>query len=178
MKTDTLCQLNDYNFTQLSIQWKPAPDRDEFEVDNLVSKFDYSVWQNPENPLTHLMRFWASFNEETPEKENYGYQIEAEIFGNLTLSTEIPEEKRALYIRQNGVSILLGLMRAQIGMNTGSFVGGKLVIPTLMPNEIVKEVQAAKQRTKQTEPPKTTSRKKAKSPAKKKPRKQSKSPSA
>ncbi len=178
MKNHSLCQLNDYNFTKLSIQWKPAPDRDDFEVDNLVSKFDYSVWQNHDNPLMHLMRFWASFSEETPDKENYGYQIEAEIFGNLTLSAEIPEEKRALYIRQNGVSILLGLMRAQIGMNTGSFIGGKLVIPTLMPNEIVKEVQATKQKSKQTKPSKKTARKKAKSPAKKTSRKSDKAPAS
>lgn len=152
MKTDTLCQLNDYNFTKLSIRWNPAPNSDDFEVDNLVSKFDYSIWQNNENPLMHLMRFWASFSEETPDKQNYGYQIKAEIFGNLTLSAEIPEEKRALFIRQNGVSILLGLMRAQIGMNTGSFIGGKLVIPTLMPQEIVKEVEAAKLTVKKQTP--------------------------
>ena len=178
MKTDSLCQLNDYYFTKLSITCNPAPGSKGFEVANLVSKFDYSIWQNPENPLMHLMRFWASFNEETPAKENFGYQIEAEIFGNLTLSAEIPEDKRPIYIRQNGVSILLGLMRAQIGMNTGCFIGGKLVIPTLMPNEIIKEVQAAKQRTPQPKPPKKTARKNAKSPVKKTPRKSRKAPTS
>lgn len=144
----TVCQLNDYNFTKLSIEWVPAGNGEEFVVNNLSTKFNYDVYTNPDDELEYLMRFRAIFHEETEENERLGYQIESEIYGNFTLDKSVTAEQRPLLIRQNGVSVLLGLIRAQIGTNTGSFYGSKLVIPTLMPQEIVTEVEKAKAKAK------------------------------
>ncbi len=145
-----VCQLNDYNFTKLSIEWVPAGNGGEFVINNLATRFSYDVYKNPDNELEYLMRFWAAFHEETEDKERVGYQITSEIFGNFTLDESVEEEQCPSLIRHNGVSILLGLLRAQIGINTGSFYGSKLIIPTIMPQEIVAEVEKIKANAQKT----------------------------
>jgi len=149
MKT-SLCQLNSYDFTKLSIRWVPSPTDEVIDIENIATGFTYDVWKNSQNELVYMMRFGANFSEETADDQRLGYQVSAEIFAELILSEEVPEDKRGLYIRQNGVSILLGIIRTQIAMNTGSFVGGKFVVPTLMPQDIVSEVEAAKKRARKT----------------------------
>lgn len=165
----SVCQLKDYNFRKLVIEFVPQDNSDEIHVANLSSNFDYDVWRNPENTSEFLMRFWTRFQEETAKKERCGYQVEAEVYGNFTLSDSIEESKWQRLIRLNGVSILLGIIRAQIGMNTGSFIGQKLVIPTIMPQDIVERIEenkkqarkVTKKAAKKKLPAKNTARKKA-----------------
>ncbi len=164
----SVCQLNDYQFRKLDIQFVDTGEAKEIEIEHLTSKFDYDVWRNPDDSSVYMMRFSAEFHEESPQGERLGYQIETEIFGTFTLSDKVEASKRGTLIRQNGVSILLGIVRGQIGMNTGSFLGGKLLIPTLMPQDIVERIESnkkavksvAKKRPAKRASPKKTARKK------------------
>jgi len=163
----TVCQLNDFFFTKLSINWVQS-DKDEIVVASLASKFDYDVWVNPEDDHQYMMRFWTRFSEETAEKEALGHQIEIELYGNFTIDDSIDEKKRPLLVRQNGVSILLGIVRGQIASATGIFPGEKLVIPAIMPQDIVEQIESNKKAAKSVAKKKPSKRASSKKAARKK----------
>ncbi len=163
----TVCQLNEFFFTKLSVNWVQS-DKDEILIENLSSSFDYDVWVNPENTFQYMMRFWARFSEETPENEALGLQVEAELYGKFTIDESIDEIRRPLLIRQNGVSILVGILRGQVASTSGLFPGEKLVVPSIMPQDIVEKIESNKKAAKKSPKRKAPTKKAAKPVRKKK----------
>ena len=78
------------------------------------------------------------------DQEPAGYDVEADIVGFLRVDEEMPDEEKDKLVPANGVSVLYGVLRGVVGASTGAFAGGKLVLPTMMPHDIVKTVLSAK----------------------------------
>jgi hypothetical protein len=55
-------------------------------------------------------------------------------------------------VRVNGVSILYGILRGIIANATGMFPNGKFLLPTVMPQDIVKKIEAEKAAARQAKP--------------------------
>jgi len=135
------CQLEDFHMTRLHLDWVDPGPREEVNIEATNSRFDYDVFSNREHSRYFMMKFQAWFQQVDSNREKVGYQVECEIMGIFEISEEIPEERWPGFIRLNGLSILYGILRGQLANATGSFPNGKLLIPTIMPKDIIQMVE-------------------------------------
>ncbi len=90
------------------------------------------------------MDFRFKLQEQTADQKPLGFRLTVEIVGFFTIGDQIPPEKVELQTRVNGVSVLYGILRGLVANVTGSFPVGKLVLPTVMPQDIVNDVERRK----------------------------------
>lgn len=90
------------------------------------------------------MRLEVFFKGVTKKDEPIGHQIECVINGEFLIPEEMDVDKREGLLRVNGLSILYSTLRGVLGNLTGSFPGDKLCLPTIVPNELVKEIEEKK----------------------------------
>ena len=134
MKTP-ICQLDDFYFTNLEVKWNETA---------LESKFDYDVFKKSDDSRHYMLRFQSAFVEKTKEDASVGFEIESTIVGLISFQEGTCEADCEQIVRLNGVALLWGVLRGQLAAMTGSFPGGKFSLPTIMPDEIVKMVEARK----------------------------------
>lgn len=137
---DLKLQLEEFFLTRLHVVWNP-PSKPEQVVSEF--SFGYDVARHK----TELRRFLLTFTMHTAQKEKtplVGYEIDCQIVGLFTFVEGVDEAEMQQLIRINGCTILYGILRGQIAGVTGSFVGGKFNLPTVMMHEVVQHVEADK----------------------------------
>jgi len=138
-----VCELEEFFVNKLHIEWlKSDPDS---KMESASFGFDYDLSCNKENPyqIRILMRFSLGSAD---EKENAPcpYAIDAEMEGFFRFEEDLDDQHMAYLCRVNSLTILYGILRGEIANVTGSFRGGKFILPTCMMQDVVKEVEARK----------------------------------
>ena len=155
--SEPVCQLDDFHFTRLAVQWHSPKESGKFEVNY---SFDYSIGQHNTEKNRYRLAFRVGAKSDTPEP--VGYHLNSEIVGFFRFPDGTEQNKMDFLIRFNGCTILYGILRGQVASLTGSFPQKKLVLPTFMMKEIVEGVEhqkAANAKAKKRAP-KSASRKK------------------
>jgi preprotein translocase subunit SecB len=155
--SEPVCQLDDFHFTRLAVQWHNLKEPGKYEVNY---SFDYNIGQHKTDKNRYRLAFRVGAKSDTPEP--VGYHLDTEIVGFFRFPDGTEQKKMDFLIRVNGCSVLYGILRGQVASLTGSFPQKKLVLPTLMMKEIIEGVEHQKvdnAKTKKTAP-KPTSRKK------------------
>jgi hypothetical protein len=81
-----------------------------------------------------------------PREGETGYEVKLALFGLLSLDDEdpgTPEDTRRYVASLNGATILYGIARAEVASLTSNFPGGRLLLPTVYMDEVLKQ-QAAR----------------------------------
>lgn len=134
-------QLEDFALTSLRIDWALPPMGEMDPTGTTELGFDYKVATHHSDPWKYRMTFQAAIDEKTGNGEPQGYRIRAEIIGYFRLDPEVPEAKRDAQVLINGVSQLYSTLRGVIATATGSFAGDKFVMPSIMPQDLVRQVE-------------------------------------
>ncbi len=138
-----VCELEDFFVNQLRVDWlKPDPDRTE---ESASFGFEYDLSWHKDNPhrIRMVMQFVLGPNKEN-EQAPCPYGINTEIEGFFKFSEDIEDEKMGYLCRVNSLTILYGILRGEIANVTGSFRGGKFILPTVMMQDIVKDIEERK----------------------------------
>ena len=138
-----ILQLNDFALTRLQVDWiapdVPTADDESLRGDPAI---DYDVLRHHDNPYSMVLQFRIKI---APSKgQNFGYAIEAEIAGFFDFPKTMTEEQVQYLIRVNGGTILYGILRGQISLFTGPFPGGKFMLPAVCMTDVVKDIEARK----------------------------------
>jgi preprotein translocase subunit SecB len=138
--SDLKLQLDEFFITRLNVEWLSPPKSQQVPTD---FQFTYDVARHK----TDLEKFRLVFYLHTAPSEGkarYGYVIDCAIAGLFSFVDRPPEKEMQTLIRINGCTILYGILRGQIALITGSFLGGKFNLPTVMMQDVVKSVEAEK----------------------------------
>lgn len=150
-------QLEDFAITRLHINWRP-PTKPTVDISKLTNQFDYNVAINAKDKKRFKLDLFLKLAEVGKQQAAVGYEIEADLVGIFNFPEEADQETRQKLVRVNGVNLLYSTFRGLLSGVTGAFPGGKLVLPTIMPAEIVKLVEnrrlAVQATTKKPEPAK------------------------
>lgn len=137
-----VCELEDFHVNKLNVEGVDIEKSNEISV---AMSFDYELAFKTDNPLIIKisMKYEVGPNPED-EKPRCPYKINAEITGIFTISEEAPKEQMPFISRVNTLTILYGILRGEVANVTGSFQNGKFILPTVMMQDVVKEVEALK----------------------------------
>jgi preprotein translocase subunit SecB len=139
-----ICELEQFFVNKLQVDWlDPNPD---IETESGKYGFDYDLSCNTENPniIRMVMRF-AFGPHDQDEEVTCPYKIFTEIEGVFNFSEDIEDSKMGYLCRVNSLTILYGILRGEIANITGSFRNGKFILPTVMMQDVVKEVEKRKE---------------------------------
>jgi preprotein translocase subunit SecB len=132
--------LDNYFLTHQEISFV-APENQSKEVKSIDSSFDYVVSTHTEDESRYLLEFSVGFKELDEQDQPLGHQINVKISGFFTFPENTEYEMKEKLIRYNGVAILYGVLRGIISTATGAFPAGKFLMPTIMPDVIVDNVE-------------------------------------
>lgn len=135
--------LEDYFLTSLHIEWVSLPSPTA-EIKAIDCSFDYELANHKQDTKLRKMHFKATFCQMDAKRQKVGYSITCEVVGLFCLTGAAPKGKEDLLFRLNGVSQLYGAMRGIISSVTGSFACGRFVLPSIMPQEIVGQIEKRK----------------------------------
>lgn len=139
-----VCQLEEFVLTRLNIEALDcAP---ETNTGNARISFDYDLAVAADDD--HRIRMEMTFSMQSADDQEQAscpYVIEAGIMGFFAFPQDMADEKIAYFCRVNTLSILYGILRGQIATVTGSFPHGKFVLPTVMMQDVVNEIEKRKQ---------------------------------
>ena len=138
-----ILQLEDYFLTRLNVEFI-FPDEVEVEAESVSLEFDYDVLTHPDDPLRRMLALRVGVSQVAKDDSKMAYQAECEINGQFRIPEEIKKEQREGLLRINGVSILYSTLRGIIGNLSGSFPQGRLCLPTILPQDVVKHVEKSK----------------------------------
>lgn len=146
-----MCELETFNINNLHVESLNADQDGNFSA--MVS-FDYNILCQKDNPRIKkmVMKFSITPNQED-ETPRCPYAIDVEIEGIFSFPDDMPEEKVDLIVRVNGMTILYGILRGEIANVTGSFKSGKFILPTVMMQDVVKDIEARKTKHDTQDPP-------------------------
>ncbi len=148
--------------TRVNLAWH---DPKESTTVDIAHEFDYDVHRNTQKENLFRLVFRFALSPRTPVP--VGYVLDSEIVGYFSFPDGTSEENMQALIRYNGCTILYGILRGQIASITGSFPHAKLVLPTVMMEEVVKDIELGKARIPQAANVAKKMPSKAKSSAKK-----------
>ena len=137
-----VCELEDFHVNKLIVEGV------DWEKNGRLSAsygFDYELSCRTDNP--HIMKMIMRYSiQPNPQEASplCPYSIHTEIEGIFSFPEETEELKQEYLCRVNGLTILYGILRGEIANVTGSFKNGKFVLPTVMMQDVVKEVEARK----------------------------------
>lgn len=137
-----MLQLRNFDLIKLHVDWTPLDGREYIE-DHFqgVTSFDYEVLRRNDAPTIFALKLEYGLK---PKSGKAGYAIEAEIVGFFEFAESTEEDKMQYLIRVNGGTILYGILRGEVAAFTGSFPGGKFVMPSVYMQEVVAQVEADK----------------------------------
>jgi hypothetical protein len=137
-------QLNDYALTRLQIIWQqPALNT---AIPQLRTDFGHGLAAHAQDAKRYKLDLKIRCFQQTQEAKAIGYTIEADISGFFTLPAEMekkPHEEREHFTRVQGINLLYSTLRGLLGGMTGAFPGGKFILPTIMPQQIVEGWESA-----------------------------------
>lgn len=136
-------QLEDYYLTKFHVDWR-APSKPTVHVEELQTALDYDVAIHAKERHRYKLDLRIRLTENGKEQKDVGYVVAADIVGLFLFPEDSDRETREKLIRINGISILYSTFRGILGGMTGMFLGRRLTLPTIMPNEVVQRVEEAK----------------------------------
>ena len=96
------------------------------------------------------LAFRVAVKSKTPTPVDYS--LDCEIVGLFRFPEDSTEETMQGLIRLNGCTILYGILRGQLANITGAFPRQKLILPTVMMEEVVNEVEREKAQAREAIP--------------------------
>ncbi len=152
-----LIHLDDFFMTRLSIEWIMESQTIDLPEENPC--IDYDIKRNPDNKQQFALVL--SLQAYSPKKQKCFLKIDSQIYGIFTFTKKATEEEMQHLIRLNGLIILYGLLRGQITTITGSFLGGRFMIPSIYMEYVISRVEGRKKAMSDqiTPSPKTSKRK-------------------
>jgi preprotein translocase subunit SecB len=162
------CHLDEFFMTRVNVAWHEPAEPGSVDIDFL---FDYDVLRHTSEKNRFRLAFRLAAKSKTPAPVDYS--LDTEIVGFFHFSEDSSEETMQSLVRFNGCTILYGILRGQLANITGSFPHQKLLLPTVMMENVVTDIEREKAQGRQENPPikKKTAKKAAKrpkAPAKKK----------
>ena len=137
-------QLEDYYVASLHVDWAVPTSEAPVEVKFTNSSFDYDLGNHKEDPARRMMRFKAVFQQLDGNQQKVGFTVRCELVGIFHFTEATPKGKEEAVLRVNGVSQLYGAMRGIITVATGTFGIGHFLLPSIMPQEIVAQIEKIK----------------------------------
>jgi preprotein translocase subunit SecB len=137
--TVPVCQLEDFHFTRLSVLWHEPQESVSVEVHH---SFDYEIGRHKTDVNCYRLEFRFNVAPGTPEP--VGYVIDTEIVGFFRIAGNTSPEKADYLALLNGCTILYGILRGQIAALTGCFPQEKFVLPSVMMEDVIRDVEQQK----------------------------------
>jgi len=137
-----VCELN--NFFLRNLEVSGADKIDTKEV-SMSCAFDYDLFCHDDDcrQVRMVLRVMVGPDNDE-ENQTCPYEIKAEIEGFFAFSDELSDKQMGYLIRVNSMTILYGILRGEIANVTGSFPSGKFLLPTVMMQDVVKEIEGRK----------------------------------
>ena len=148
MKPPTLL-LDAYFLTRLQVDYAFPVGSPTVTVASVVSNFDYEVMNHRDEPRRRMLRLKVQFQETDEKEQKVGYHIECEMVGFFSFTDSTPQGKEEITIRVNGFNLLYGTLRGIMATTTAAFPGGRFNVPSVMPNEIVADIERRREEARQ-----------------------------
>ncbi|GHC11967.1 hypothetical protein [Cerasicoccus arenae] len=161
----SLLQLDDYFLTRLNVEFH-LPD-DEVDIDKHSLGLDYDVLKHETDAQLRLVKLRVKYKQLTADGSSVGYDVDCKINGQFRIPDDLSDDanKRESIVHVNGISILYSTLRGVLGGLSGSFIDGRICLPTIAPHEVAKTVQDRKRKdeeaAKKASPNKKSAKKKA-----------------
>ncbi len=136
---NTVCNLDDFFLKRLSVESLSVDAGGKQEA--VSFGIDYSVFCNTENPRQIRMTLDFFLGPDDDSEVGCRYRIVAQIDGFFTFPDDIEEDHFVYLSRVNCATILYGILRGEIANVTGSFPGGKCLLPTVMMQDMVRDIE-------------------------------------
>ncbi len=133
--------LEDYYFTRLHLDWDFPASGAVVEVKEIQSQFDYDVANHVKDPRRRMLKFRLAIQELGANQQKLGHRVECEIVGLFSFTDATPKGKEEIVIRVNGINMLYGALRGLLTAAMGAFPAGRFVLPSIMPQDIVTDVE-------------------------------------
>lgn len=157
--TQPVCHLDEFFMTRVNVAWHEPSEPGEVDIDFL---FDYDVAKHTTEKKRFRLAFRLGVKSKTPVPVDYS--LDCEIVGFFRFPDDTSEESMQRLIRFNGCTILYGILRGQLANITGSFPRQKLILPTVMMEDVVNDIEREKAQARKANP--STGKKTAKKAAK------------
>lgn len=125
--------------TRVNVAWHEPSQPGSIEIDYL---FDYDVSRHTTEKNRFRLAFRVGVKSKTPAPVDYS--LDCEIVGFFRFPEDTTEESMQRLIRFNGCTILYGILRGQLANITGSFPRQKLILPTVMMEDVVNDIEQEK----------------------------------
>jgi len=139
----TVCELNNFFMRDLEVHSLGRVDGDEISMN---CSFDYDLFCHNDDcrKIRMVLRVCVSPDSEKKSR-NCPYEIKSEIEGLFTFQEDLSDEQMGYLIRVNSMTILYGILRGEVANVTGSFPSGKFLLPTVMMQDVVREIEERKE---------------------------------
>jgi len=147
--------------TRVNVAWHEPSQPGSIDIDFL---FDYDVARH--TAKQHIFRLALRLAAKSKTPTPVDFSLDCEIVGFFRFPEASTEETMQRLVRLNGCTILYGILRGQLANITGSFPRQKLILPTVMMEDVINEIEREKAQARKTNPPtaKKTAKKAAKRP--------------
>ena len=144
-----ILQLESFFLTRLHVDWNfPNDGGTTIEIRSTQNAFDYEVGTHKEEPNRRLLRLKFHCQEYDAKENKVGHCIDCEMVGIFSFTEATPKGKEEAVVRINGINMLYGALRGILATLTGAFPGGRYSLPSIMPQEIVNDVETRRAATK------------------------------
>lgn len=142
-----VCHLEEFFMTRVNVAWHEPSQPDSVDIDFL---FDYDVARHTTEKNRFRLAFRLGAKSKTPTPVDYA--LDCEIVGFFRFPDDTSEESMQRLIRFNGCTILYGILRGQLANITGSFPRQKLILPTVMMEDVVNDIEREKAQARKAKP--------------------------
>lgn len=141
---NTKFELEEYSLTKLHVEFKFPDDRENVEVSGNRMTFDYDIHTHKEEQ--RRFRMCLRFKLEQCDSENIpvAYQVQSEMYGFLVFDESCEWDECEKLVRINGLSLLYSTLRGYLATVGGLFPMGKIQLPAIMPQDIVRDIELRK----------------------------------
>ncbi len=135
MKKSSLKLVN-YQFKKINCEWIEEGKQTEGQKGTIL--FDYKVLRNKKSPNLYRLDLFVSL---LPKEDFQGYHIDTCIVGFFSFEESTTENEMEVLVRVNGISLLYSTLRGHISMLTSNFPKGSLILPSVIIQDIVENVE-------------------------------------
>lgn len=138
----TTCELDDFFMRRLNLSHHEEGMPVEDEERPVQTQLGYTVERHKEDEKLFRFTLRVIVIDLGADNKPWGNSVDAEIVGFFRHGEqEMDAKQRAYFERMQGISILYGILRGVIATATGSFPHGKMMLPTIMPHDVIVEVE-------------------------------------
>lgn len=134
-----VCHLDEFFMTRVNVAWHEPSQPGSVDIDFL---FDYDVARHSTEKNRFRLAFRLGVKPKSPTPVDY--TLDCEIVGFFHFAEDTTDEAMQRLIRFNGCTILYGILRGQLANITGSFPRQKLILPTVMMEDVVNQIEQEK----------------------------------